>query len=45
MNSSLFDIKVLLCVKIRVGVPEIVSLIPTVVGQNFQPAQCGFHSE
>ena len=29
----------------RASIPEIVGSIPTVVGQNFQPAQWGFHSE
>ena len=29
----------------RASIPEVVGSIPTVVGRNFQPAQCGFHSE
>ena len=27
------------------GIPEVVGLFLTVVGQSFQTAQCGFHSE
>ena len=29
----------------RASIPEVVGSIPTVVGQNFQPAQCGFCPE
>ena len=30
---------------IKPSIPEVVGSIPAVVGQNFQPAQCGFHSQ
>ena len=30
---------------IKPSIPEVVVSIPTVVGQNFQPTHCGFHSE
>ena len=30
---------------IKPSISEVVGSIPTVVGQNFQSAQCGFHSE
>ena len=32
-------------VECRASIPEVVGSISTVVGQNFQPAQCDFHSE
>ena len=27
------------------SIPEVIGSISAVIGQNFQPAQCGFHSE
>ena len=29
----------------RASIPEVVGSISTAVGQNFQPTQCGLHSE